>query len=212
VAVAGLAVAVVSALAGTGFGATTASVNPSAVVDSTISITEPTGLDAGSSSGTSWVPGSPSTIVLGTLRGQQAATAVATWKVTTNDPDGYVAQLQNTGAGHVLTSGSDSFADMPGSPAPLSAGASAFGVAVGSPSTHAQTAVGNLPGTPWGTTGGTQGTLYGGVPVGGVTIGTESGPVTADPITLSLTANLSATQPLPAGAYSGTVRMIATTL
>ncbi len=201
-----------AALAGTGFGATTASVQPQTQVDPTISITEPTALDSGST-GTSWTSGSPSTVDLGHLQGQGTATATATWKVTTNNPTGYLAQLQNTGTGAVLTgAGSATFPDMGASPAALNAGVSAFGVAVGSPTTHAQVAPGNLPGQPWGTTGGTQGTLFAGVPPTGVAVGSSATAITGDPITVTLGANLSATQPLAATSYSGTLRLTATTL
>lgn len=199
-------------LATTGWGATSATVTPTTQVDPTISITEPTALDAGTT-GTSWVSGSPSTIVLGSLRGQQQASATATWKVTTNNPTGYLAQLQNTGSGAVLHGpGSESFPDMGTTPAAIAAATSAFGVAVGSPTSHAQVAPGNLAGTPWGTTGGTQGTLFAGVPSTGVSVGSAAAAITDDPITLTMAANLSSTQPLPAVAYSGTLRMTATTL
>lgn len=206
----------VLACAGTGVGATTDDVVVGTSVEPVISITEPTGLDPAPApqNGTAWVAGLPPKIDLGELQGTEVATGSATWKVDTNAPNGYSLTMTSTRADAPLLRGTaGNFPDMPDTPSALNPNISAFGVAIGDSVGHAQAAVA-FAGSPWGTTGpgGTQGQLYRSVPSAGMQIAGRTAPAAADPVTVNFAATLSANQAIPAGAYSGTIRITASTL
>lgn len=201
---------------GTGFGASSDSETVSLWVDGTISITEPTGLDnsPSPSSGVIYLAGTPGTLKLGALKGQQQATGSLTYRITTNHPIGYVVILSNgRSGGSVLQSATGaSFPDMGDTPGTINSTVSSFGVSIGDAATHAQGSVGLVSGSPWGTTGGTQGTLFRGVPSAGMVIATRSSGIDSDPFTINVAANLSTAQPLTAGSYTGTMNITASTL
>jgi hypothetical protein len=120
-------------------------------------------------------------------------------------------QLANVGTAPLMKSGANSIADMGGAPAPLVTTTSAFGVAAGDATAHNQGSV-DYAGTPWGALGTTQGTLYRGVPVGGMTVAQRSGPQNNDPVTLNFAAVNANGQLVPNGAYTGTVRLTASVI
>ena len=85
-------------------------------------------------------------------------------------------------------------------------------LAAGDAAGHSEASV-NYAGTPWGTTGGsgTQGTLYRGIPLGGMTVAERTSAQAMDPFTLVFSAVSVASQPAAPGSYAGTVRLTATT-
>jgi hypothetical protein len=210
---------VLTAAAGSGFGATSANSTVQVVttVNDALSLTDPATLDASPapSDGATWSAGSPNHIWLGSLQGSQVGSASATWKVSTTGANGYSVEMSSLASNApMMRSGADSFPDMcaigSGCPAPLSTGHSHFGVAVGSPTGHNQGAVTAM----WGTSGagGTQGTLYAGVPVGGVAIAQRSHAVTNDPFTIDFAAVSASSDTPPPGSYAGTIRLVVTSL
>lgn len=200
---------------GTGFGATSDDSVIAATVDSTLTLTEPVGLEAAPAptTGVTWTSGSPNLLHFGDVAGQDVASASATWKVSTNSGLGYELTLANPNSAPVLQ-GPGRFPDMAATPTTIDPTKTAFGVAIGNSTSHNQSSVDNISGQPWGTTGvgGTQGTLYRGVPVGGMVIGTRSSAVTDDEVTVNFVANLSSSEPVPYGAYAGFVRFTALNL
>ncbi len=200
-----------------GFGGATDSQIVGTTVEPVVTITPPTSINSSPAPANSptWQSGSPGRLSLGELRGTEYARASLTWKIMTNSPAGYTLQLANTRtSGSVLqTSQGDEYPDMGSQPKALNLDASAFGIAVGNGSSHNEAAAA-YSGSPWGTTGsgGTQGTLFRGVPSAGTTIAGRVGPVTDDPVTVTFASTLAALDPITRGSFNGSVRMTATTL
>lgn len=211
-----LAMTCLALVSGTGIGASSSTVVPYINVDQSISITDPTATNVAPAvtNGATWTPGAPDVLNLGELSGSEVASASLTWKVSTNSLGGYTVLLSNPGAAPVMQPGGASgIDDMGSTPAAIVTTTSAFGVAVGDAVGHAEGST-NYAANPWGTTGGggTQGTLYRGVPVAGMQVAQRGAPVSSDPVTLNFAA-VSAASDLPAmGVYSGTVRLTATAL
>ena len=213
-------VAVLALLAtiGSGFGATSASntVIVTTNIADTISLIQPASLDASPAptAGATWTAGSPSSINLGQLQGSVVRSASATWKVSTNSVNGYSLTLTNPASAPVMKSGTNTYPDMctvgGGCPAALSTATSAFGVAVGDSTGHSQLAVPAL----WGTTGGggTQGTQFAGIPVGGMTIGLRGAAISNDPVTLNFAAVSNSLNLRPPGIYAGSILLTAISL
>jgi hypothetical protein len=204
-------------LSGLGVAATSSSVIVATDVEPTISITDPAGINPAPApqNGTAYVAGSPGKIDLGELVGTEQATGSATWRITTNAPNGYslsVASTRATGTVLQTTTGS-SFPDMSETPGPIDPNASRFGIAIGDPIGHSEGAV-SFGGSQWGSLGGggSQGTLYRNVPFAGIPIARRNAPITNDPVTINFAATLAASQPLTAGSYTGAVRLTASTL
>lgn len=212
-----LVCAMLLCLSGVGLAATSSSVIVTTDVEPTISITDPFAINPSPApqNGTTYVQGNPGKIDLGEMVGTEQATGSATWRITTNAPNGYSLNLASTRAtGTVLqTTTGTSFPDMSETPGPYDPNTSRFGVSVGDSISHAEAAV-SFGGSQWGSVGGagTQGTLYRGVPFAGMPIARRSAPITNDPITINFAATLAATQPLAAGTYTGAVRLTASTL
>lgn len=216
--------ALLCCMGATGFGAGSESATIGTTVNETISLTEPSAIDTtpDPTNNSTWTPGSPSTLRLGTdegdgdLVGQSQASASLTFTVTTNANGGYELQVANArGSGAVLqTADNVAFPDISDTPAALDTDVTAFGMAVGDSINHDQVSVDNIASSPWGTTGGsgTQGTLYRGIPTAGVIIATQATAVENDPVTLNFVANLSSSQPQPPGAYTGSLTMTVTAL
>jgi hypothetical protein len=220
------AVIVLGLLASTGFGVTTTSPIVTADVPLTLSLADPTAIDAAPApvNGPIFTGGSPDTLNLGDLTGSEDATASLTWLTSTNNPNGYSLTIENTGAAPLLQPSVGGFADMDTTLRPLSdyadctgpiaaASVSSFGVSAGDAVGHSQASV-NYAGTPWGTTGGggTQGTLYRNIPVGGALVGQVNTPAKDSPTTLNFAALIRACDPVSQGAYAGTARVTALTL
>lgn len=218
--------------AGTGFGAasgTSSSVIVTGTLEDTMQITDPTGLESGSSTGTSFASGATSIVDLGRLNtAPQLQLAAATWEFSTTASAGYTAWLEASSSPALQNSGTGTdFPDMctvggGGCPATCVAAtcsstdagvARGFGVAIGNASSHNQGAVTST----WGTQGGsgTQGTLFGGVPdAGGVVIAQRTSSQTNDPVTISFAARqgLESNGIQEAGSYSGTFQVRASSL
>jgi len=212
-----LALFALAATAGTGIGATSLSTTKTvtATVLASIALADPTALDTSPAptAGTAWTDAATNLLVLGELQPTDVASASATWRVTTSNPTGYQVTLSNTGAAPLMRSSAGTMADMPDSPAALDTSKSHVGVAAGDAVGHAQGAV-SFTGTPWGSAGagGTQGTLYRGVPAAGMIVASRTSGELNDPVTLNFAATTAASQPVPPGAYAGTVRVTAATI
>jgi hypothetical protein len=213
------------ACAGTGFGATSATVNPTANVLGTISLTDPAALsaappvctdalaplDTDDCGDVSFVPGGSKTLKLGALSGSDVQAGSLRWSVSTSSSTGYRVYLFNTGAAPALQGAGGSIADMQTSPlVPATAvdDATHFGVAMGDPATDNESAV-DFVGSPWVTSGGQQGELYSGIPTSGIKVAERTTPQTNDPFTATFAAaSIASQQPAP-GAYASSLRLTA---
>jgi hypothetical protein len=210
--------------AGTGFGATSATVNPTANVLGTISLTDPVALDAtppvctdalapldtDDCADVAFTPGVSKTLKLGSLSGTDVQAGALRWMVTTSSATGYRVHMSNAGSAPLLRSSGGSIADMQTSPL-VPAGsvddATHFGVAMGDAAADNQSAV-DFPGSPW-VNGAQQGELFSGIPVAGMVVAERSTPQTNDPFTATFAvAAIASQQPAP-GSYAGTVRITA---
>lgn len=207
----------------TGFGASSSATTVITSVDGSITMFEPPGPDnePAPSRGVTWTTGNPAVLNLGVLRGQDRKTAALTWRITTNHPAGYEVQLSNATSAPVLKSeDGDEYPDLPMTPAELQETRTGFGIAMGNALLHTQPSVAAVPGGYWGTLGdgGTQGTLYQGIPTDGVVIATQPGPVQEDPYTVNFAANLSISEPVAvdsdtgAESYTGRLQMFTFTI
>ena len=229
-----IACAAVLCATASGIGADTLSgdVIVSGQLEGGISITDPTALDSGSSGDTSLLNGTPDIINLGRLdTAPQMQQARATWKVSTTSPTGYSLSIRGTGSAAPAMQNTGATTDFPdmctvgsGScpalctvsscPAHQSGVNRGFGIAAGDPDGHAQAAVTST----WGTQGvsGTQGTLFGALPVGitGVIIAQRSSAVTNDPVSVTFAARQSLDRNglQEAGSYQATIRLTAITI
>jgi hypothetical protein len=202
---------ILAGLADTGIGATSLSDQKTvtATVASMITLTDPVALDSGSAADVTWSAGSPDVLNLGEVGAGETTTASFTYRVTTTSPTGYTLQVSNVGSAPLMQgSGGISIPDMGAAPAALVTTTSAFGLAAGDKTGHNQASV-NYAGTPWGTTGGggTQGTLYRGIPVAGATVAQQAAPSANDPTTLNLAAINANNSLLAPGAYTGLMRV-----
>jgi hypothetical protein len=217
---------------GMGAGTMTGDVTISGNLESVLTITDPTSLNAGSSTDASLMTGVTDIINLGQLNtAPQIQQARATWRVSTNDPDGYSVSIRATGATEPVMQNTGSGADFPdlctvgqnSCPRPCTLTSCSanqtglgrgFGIAVGDPDQHNQEAVASI----WGTQGatGTQGTWFGAIPVSGtgVLLGQRSAPIWNDPITITFMArqSLDVNGIQDAGTFQGDIRLTAITL
>ncbi len=215
-------------LSGTGFGATSATQVPNASVAGTLSLTDPAAksadppvctdavapLDTDNCTDVSFTGGSGKVLRLGSLSGADVQAGSLRWTVTTSNPTGYRVHMSNAGAAPLLSSGSSTIADMPYLPASVAQGAVAggthFGVAMGDPAADNEGAV-SYTGSPW-LNGAQQGEVFAGIPTSGMVVAERSGAQTNDPFTATFAvASTAAAQPA-AGAYAGTVRIVASAL
>lgn len=209
----------------TGFGATTATLLPTANVASTISLTDPIAkaadppvctdalapLDTDDCADVSFTPGASKVLNLGSLSGSDVQAGSLRWKVTTTSPTGYVVRMSNPGAAPVLRGSAGTIPDMSTS-AFLAASAvddtTGFGVAWGDPAADDEGAV-SFAGSPWVTAGGQQGELFAGVSTTEVDVARRTTPQADDAFTGTFAvAAIASAQPTP-GTYAGTVRLIA---
>jgi hypothetical protein len=222
---AAVALSAIVGVAGTGIGATTATVAPSATVLGTLSLAEPTSkesdpplctnalapLDTDDCTDVTFGGSSPRVLNLGALSGTDVQAASLRWRVSTTNPTGYRVVMSNPGSAPLLrTTGGASIADMPTSPLVPAAsvpGATAFGVALGDPATDSEGAV-----PPAWASAGQQGELFSGIPAAGMVVAERGGAATSDPFTATFAAAAIASSPPSAGAYAGTVRVTATAL
>lgn len=211
--------------ASTGFGATSASISPSAEVVGSLTLTDPTTLtgtppvctdalaptDTDDCTDVSLVTSPAHVLRLGSLAGADVQAGSLTWQVTTSNPTGYQVYLANAGGSPVLTSGSNSIADMQSTPmVPATAvdDATHFGVAMGNPAADNEVAVAYV-GSPWVTAGSQQGELFRGIPTVNMLIAEHGSAQTNDPLTATFAvAAVPGTQPAP-GAYAGTLTLTA---
>lgn len=227
-----LAASLLVCATGLGAGSISSDVAVDGNLEGGITITDPTSLESGSSSGTSLLTGTPDVINLGRLdTAPQMQQARATWKISTAALGGYSLSIRSTGTSAPAMQNAATGPDFPdlctvgsGScPATCSVTACAanqtnmgrgFGIAVGDPSTHAQSAVTSTWGTKSAT--GTQGKLFGGIPTGptGVVIAQQSTTVSNDPVSITFAARQSLDRNglQDAGTYQANVRLTAITL
>lgn len=219
----GLLVAVAALSSATGFGADTATVNPTASVLSTISLTDPVAksadppvctdavapLDTDDCGDVAFTPGASKVLRLGSLSGSDVQAGSLRWQVSTTSPTGYVVRMSNAGTAPVLRSAEGTIPDMgSGVAADAVDDATAFGVAMGDPAADGEGAV-SFAGSPWVTAGGQQGELFAGIPTTGMDVARRTTPQLDDPFTATFAvAATAAVQPTP-GSYSGTVRLVA---
>jgi hypothetical protein len=212
----------------TGFGATTATVAPDATVVGTLALTDPATksadppvctdalapLDTDDCADTAFVASPSKVLDLGSLSGTDVQAASLRWLVTTTNPTGYRVHMSNAGPAPLLRSSAGAIADMQSAPLVPAAAvkdATHFGVALGDPVADNESAVA-FPGSPWVTAGGQQGELFGGIPTTGMVVAERSTPQANDPFTATFAAAAIASQPPAPGAYSGTVRIVASAL
>lgn len=212
----------------TGFGASSATVTPSASVVGTLTLSDPTTLNAAPPVCTDAIApldtddctdvrytASPAkALSLGSLSGADVQAASLTWTVTTTNPSGYQVVMSNGGGAPLMSGPAGTIPDMQSSPmVPASAvdDATQFGVAIGNPTSDNETSV-TYAGSPWVTSSGQQGELFRGIPTaaaGGVQVAGRLGPQVDDPFTATFAAaSIPSAQPA-AGAYSGTISVTA---
>jgi len=225
------AVAGLALVAGTGFGATASTQNPTATVAATIALTDPTSLgavpalctntlaplDTDDCGDVAYTAGNPNGLLrLGSLAGTDVQAGALRWQVTTSNATGYRVYLRNVGAAPLMKSAGGSIADMPAAaPIPASAvdDSTHMGVAVGDGGADNEGAV-SYPASPWVTSGGQQGELFAGVPTSnpGLIVAQRTTAQTNDPFTVTFAVASVAGQQPPAGAYAGTVELTASTI
>ncbi|MBC7461291.1 MAG: hypothetical protein H7287_08005 [Thermoleophilia bacterium] len=228
--VAGLLIAfVVAALAasGTGFGASSGTVAPSANVIGTLSLSDPTTLepntplctrqlaplDTDGCTDTTFASGPP-TLGLGSLTGADVQAGRLTWKVSTTNPLGYVVHVRNAGTAPLLHAGTGGIPDMQSSPmVPASAvpNSTHAGIAVGDPIADNQASV-NYPGSPWVTSAGAQGELFRGVPTTSIVVAQRTTAQVGDPVSISLAAAQVPSALAPSGSLTASLSIIASAL
>lgn len=212
---------------GTGFGASTGSIDSTATLASTLTLTDPASLGAQNPVCTSaaapadtdgcgdvtYSPTPTPVLSLGALSGNDVQAGSLTWGVTTTSPTGYTVTLSNaSGSAPMLKSPAGNIADVSDSPiaAGALAGATQFGVAMGNAATDGETAV-NFLGSPW-VGGGQQGELFRGIPVGGMLIAKSTTAAANDPFTTTFAAASVASAAPAAGAYTGSVKLVASSV
>ncbi len=214
--------ACVGMFASSGFGATTADIDPTANVVSTLSLTDPAAkgadpgvcgaalapLDTDDCTDVTFAGGASKVLKLGSLVGADVQAGALRWTVTTTNPTGYRVLMQNPGAAPLMRSGSASIADMSTStlvPATGVDDATHFGVAMGDEASDAE---GSIPAS-WETGTGGQGELFSGIPTAGMVVAERTTPQTNDPFTATFAvASVAGQQPAP-GSYAGTVLVTA---
>jgi hypothetical protein len=220
-------VLVAVAASATGFGATTATVDPSAEVIGMLALTDPVvksadppvctdalaPLDTDDCTDVTYAVGATKVLRLGSLSGSDVQAASLRWQVTTTNPFGYSVQMSNPGAAPLLQGSAGSIPDMqsaPFVPAGSVDDATHFGVAMGDPFADNETAV-DFGGSPW-VASGQQGELFRGVSTTPMEIARRATAQANDPFTATFAAaSVASQQPAP-GAYAGTVRIVASAL
>lgn len=220
--------AIVVLASGSGFGATTGTLNPSTNLVGMLALTEPStkstdppvctsalaSLDTDACSDVTYVGGASNVLRLGELAGSDVQAASLKWQVTTTNPFGYTVQISNAGSAPFLQGSAGSIPDMQTAP-PLVPAASVddgthFGFAVGDPHLDNEASV-DFPGSPW-VQAGQQGELFSGVPTTPVEIARRTNAQSSDPFTLTFAAASVAQQQPATGSYAGTIRIVASAL
>lgn len=205
----------------TGIGATSDTKVVTLSVPLMLTLTEPTAIDAAPApvNSPTFVNGSPDVLTLGNLTGSETAQASLTYRVSTNNANGYQVTASNAGAAPVIQPAAGGFADMDATYRDLNyytvtAPQSVFGLSAGDRTAGHQGSV-DFAGSQWGGAGsgaGTQGELFRGVPGGGILVAERLSPFLNDPFTLNIAAVIVAGDPVTLGAYSGTARVTLATL
>lgn len=215
-------------MSATGFGATSATPSPSATVVGTLSMADPSALaatppvctdalaplDTDDCGDVSFVPGVAKVLRLGSLSGADVQAGSLRWTVTTTNPAGYRVHMSNAGSAPLLSGPAGSIADMQSSPLVPAAAvddATHFGVAMGNPAADDEKAV-SFPSSPWVTAEGQQGELFSGIPTSGMVVAERGSARANDPFTATFAAASVASQQPAAGAYAGTVRLVASAI
>lgn len=213
---------------GTGFGASSGTITPSANVVGSLSLIEPTAksadpplctdslapVDTDDCTDVSFAAGPPRTLRLGSLTGADVQAGALTYRVTTTNPTGYVVHALNPGTAPLLRGSAGSIPDMPASPMTPAAAvpnSTHAGIAVGDPIADAEGAVA-FPGSPWVTASGQQGELFRGVPSSGMIVAERTSAQLNDPFTLTLVAASTPSAQPPAGSMAGTINLVASSL
>lgn len=211
--------------ASTGFGATTTTQAPTAQVMGTLSLTDPTAkgaeppvctdalapLDTDDCTDVTFTGGPTKLLNLGSLAGSDVQAGSLRWMVTTTNPTGYRVLMSNAGTAPLLTTGTETIADMQTSPLVPAASvddATHFGVALGDPVADNESAVPSS----WATATGAQGELFSGIPTTGLVVAERVTPQTNDPFTATFAVAAVAGQQPAAGSYAGTVRVVASAI